>query len=450
MTISRSVLNIRFGYGLSPSIAPMQSVSKILLDLKTPNKLHEKFIRPSFLDRLVLFNKLQKARKDERKNGSKNKKQRLALQKKIKSWVAKDMQSFMAQAALSENGFEERLVAFWHDNFTVSGRNLELMLANGAYIDEAIRPNITLKFSDMLKAVVTHPAMLVYLDQYRSIGPNSPVGKKRKLGLNENLAREIIELHTMGVDSSYTQKDVREFAKLLTGLTLNKKGFFYNPRFVEPGAKVILGKTYGKGKPDINQIFAFLDDLSKSPETANHIAKKLAIHFVSNNPSKNLVASLKDIFIKSDGDLMALYEVLLNHKDSAAPLGDKIKWPLEYVVSAIRALSLSDDIKNASEKELKNLHSSMLAMGQDLFRPAGPDGWYEKNEKWINPPNLAARIEWGGNLANVYGQEIDPRILVKQVLGDSASQKLKYVVGDTESKWEGVALLLISPEFNRR
>ncbi len=449
MTLTKSTLNNRFGYGIQPNMTNMSSVSNVLSDLAKPDFFQKQFNRPSFKQRLNLFNKLQKARKDEQQNKTGSMQSVKDIQKIIRTWVIKDVHAFISKAALSENGFKERLVAFWNDHFTVSGRNQELMLAHGAYIDEAIRPNIAGKFSDILKASATHPAMLLYLDQHNSIGPNSIAGKKQKRGLNENLAREILELHTLGVGGSYSQNDVRQFAELLTGLTIGKVGSQFNPRFSEPGKKTILGNSYGTNKPNLQPILDFLDDLSIHQETAHHIAKKLAIHFVSENPSKILVKAIRTAFIKSGGELMALYEAMLNHPDSAMPLGDKVKWPIQYVISSIRALNLSQGLSKASDKELIDIHSAMLKMGQDLFRPSGPDGWSEAASYWITPPNLAARIEWAGGLANEHGQGVDPRILIKQVLGDSASEQLIYAVGDTESKWEGVALLLISPEFNR-
>ena len=450
MTISKSILNIRFGYGIAPNKPAFENIDDVLADLKKPDLQYKKFARPNFLDRLKLFENIKRARKAERESKSNDKTRSLALQKQARQIVQKDILAFIMQGAIAKNGFRERLVAFWHDNFTVSGKNLELKLANGAYIDEAIRANISAKFSDLLKASITHPAMILYLDQHVSIGPNSIIGKKRKKGLNENLAREVLELHTMGVNASYTQTDVRQFAELLTGLTINKQGFVFNPRISEPGKKKILGKYYGSEKPKLSHIMQFLDDLSLKSETAQHIAKKLAVHFISENPSKDLIAKIKQAYLDSGGDLIATYRAMLEHKDSAAPLGAKVKWPAEYVISAIRALDLSDDLEKAKPNELNKLHSSMIKMGQELFRPSGPNGWSEKAKDWITPANLAARIEWAGDLAFKYGQELDPRELILQILGETASKELIYSVGDTESKWEGIAFLLISPEFNRR
>jgi len=450
MTVSKAILNIRFGYGLSLIGEPMTSASSILADLKIPDNLSKKFISPSFKQRFDLFRQIQKARKEERQNKAGSKEQNKILTNKAKLITLNDMRSHLLRATISPNGFRERLVAFWADHFSVSGKNLQLMLAHGSYLNEAIRPNINRRFSDIFKAAITHPAMILYLDQNSSIGPNSTIGKKRKAGLNENLAREILELHTMGVGANYTQNDVRQLAKLMTGMSVNKDGFNYNRRAVEPGVKTILGKKYGSKKPDISDIITFFDDLTIHPQTANHIAKKLAIHFVSENPPKSLVSDLEQAFIKSKGDLMVVYKVLLSHAASVSSLGQKIKLPFEYVVSSIRALGLEKDLTKATPKELKEVHVAMMKMGQDLFRPSGPDGWSEKANDWISAPTLAARIEWAGGMANKYAQDIDPREQIKKVLGETASKELIYVVSDAESKWEGVALLLISPEFNRR
>jgi len=450
MTISKAILNIRFGYGLSLNGELMTSVSNVLADLKAPDNLSKEFTSLSFKQRFSLIKQLQKARKDERQNKTGAKEKVGRFTKKAQLVTVNDMRTHILRATISQNGFRERLVSFWADHFSVSGKNLQLMLAHGSYLNEAIRPNINRRFSDIFKAAITHPAMILYLDQNSSIGPNSTIGENRKVGLNENLAREILELHTIGVGASYTQNDVRQLAKLMTGMTIDKDGFSYNKRAAEPGTKTILGKKYGSKKPDISDIITFFDDLTIHPQTANHIAKKLATHFISNNPPKNLVSDLEQAFIKSKGDLMVVYKVLLSHVASASPLGQKIKLPFEYVVSSIRALGLGSDLTKATPKELSKIHVAMMKMGQDMFRPSGPDGWSEKASDWISAPTLAARIEWAGGMANKYAQDIDPREQIKKVLGETASKELIYVVSDAESKWEGVALLLISPEFNRR
>jgi len=418
--------------------------------LTVADPLDRRFARPSLIDRIELNADMQAAKRDERDKVSGVQARYKAAQNKSRSLITEDMQVYFSRAALSEHGFKERLVAFWSDHFTVSGKNQRLLMALGAYLDEAIRPNVAGSFADILKAVVTHPGMLFYLDQVSSFGPNSAVGQRGNRGLNENLAREVLELHTMGVDGSYTQEDVRQFAELLTGLRVNNSGFYYDKRTAEPGAEQILGKSYGD-RGGLNDVLAFLDDLAVHPDTATHIARKLAVHFIAENPPDDLVDAIAKTYRETNGNLMAVYNTLLEHPASAAPMGAKVKWPTEYVISTLRALNLAEEFAEMRPREVRNaIHSPMQAMGMNLFRPAGPDGWSEAAADWITPPTLAARIEWAIEVAKTYGQTIDPRKLLIEVLGDNTSNELQVAVAGAESKWEGVALLLVSPEFNRR
>ncbi len=443
------VLEIRFGYGVRPG-APPASVASYLSGLSSADPLAQKFSRPSLQRRIDFYLGLQAARADERNNKRGAQARVRELQQRMRAIVGEDMRAFLARATFSDNGFRERLVAFWADHFTVSGKEPATMLALGAYLNEAIRPNIAGRFSDILKAVVTHPAMLLYLDQNTSIGPNSREGMNTGQGLNENLAREVLELHTLGVAGSYSQNDVRQLAELFTGLSIDEGGFVFDAQAAEPGTGQILGKTWGSNNPALNDIFAFLDDLAINPQTASHIASKLAVHFISEAPPAGLVATMAETYSGSGGDLFQVYQTLLNHPASMKPPGSKAKWPTEYVVSSLRALDVGDELIGASLDDLQGLHTSMQAMGQDLFRAPGPDGLSEAAADWITPPTLAARIEWAGLLANKFGQDLDPRLLLDEVLGKVASPELRLVVAEAESRWEGVALMLVSPEFNRR
>ncbi len=384
MTLSKIILNIRFGYGIRSGGPNMTSITEALQGVKGADPLDRRFARPSMLERIGLHAELQAARRDQRKNVPGGKARFKAAQQKIRRWTGEDMQAYLVRAAMSEHGFKERLVAFWVDHFTISAKNQRLALTLGAYIDEAIRPNIAASFGEMLKAVTMHPGMLMYLDQVTSFGPNSQIGQRRDRG---------------GLDD----------------------------------------------------VLAFLDDLAVHPDTAAHIARKLAVHFVAENPPEDLVQALTKTYRDTGGDLMAIYQTLLEHPASAAPLGAKVKWPTEFVISAFRALNLVERLAEATPRELRSaLQLPLQAMGMDIFRAPGPDGWSEAAEDWITPPALAARIEWAVEAAKEYGQEIDPRALLDEVLGEGVSNALQIAVAGAESKWEGVALLLVSPEFNRR
>ena len=445
------LLAARFGYGVRPGQELPASVNAVLAALKDPDPLDRKFIRPTTKERIGLYQRLSEARKGERDNVAGAAERFRDIKLKAGQWVHQDMQAHFGRAAFSEQGFRERLVAFWVDHFTVAGKNQRVSLLIGSYLDEAIRPNIDGAFTDILKAVVLHPAMLEYLDQVSSIGPNSPIGQRRDRGLNENLAREVLELHTLGVGSAYTQNDVRRFAKLLTGLQIDKNGMKFNQRAAEPGRVRILGNQYGGDTPKLQHITDFLDDLAVHPETAKHIAHKMAVHFVSQDPDPDLVEALAKAFRLSKGNLHMMYTVLLKHPASRKSVRAKVKWPMEFVVSAVRVLDIGKVLTGITEAEFREgVILPLQTMGQNPFRPSGPDGWSEDAEDWITPAALAARIEWVAALAQNFGQDTDPRELLTEVLGSNVSSELQVAVTGAETKWEGVALMLASPEFNRR
>ena len=329
------------------------------------------------------------------------------------------------------------------------------MLRNAVphYMEEAIRPRISGTFAEMLKAVVTHPMMLFYLDQTASFGPNSPAARGRR-GLNENLARELLELHTLGVSAAYSQIDVRELAELLTGLTANAtSGFIFAPNRAEPEAETVLGKTYGGAAPVLDDIYAALDDLARHPATAQHLARKLAIHFTSDTPDEAMIARMAGAYLDSGGALTAMYEVMLNDPFSWSSFGQKVKQPVDFVSSSLRALALPT--RSLDRMNLTKLRSYIAAplgaMGQPLFRPGGPDGWPEAAEDWVTPAGLAARLQWSMAAPSAFYRSLpDPRVFVRTSLGTIADQRVRFAANSAESRREGVGLILASPAFQRR
>lgn len=346
----------------------------------------------------------------------------------------------------------ERLAWFWTDHFTVAPRSRIHLAWPATLRDEAIRPHLTAPFGQMLKAVALHPAMLQYLDQASSIGPGSKRGQARDKGLNENYARELLELHTLGVGAGYAQADVRELAKLLTGLTYTAgRGFVFDKARVEPGAETVLGKAYrGEGLDPILQV---LEDLARHPDTATHLARKLAVHFVADDPDPALVQALAREWRASDGDLGRVTGALLDHPAAWAPAAQKARPPGEFLVAALRALGLSADAVYgmADASFLRLLVAPLTAMGQEWEAAPGPDGWPEAAEAWITPAGLAARIQWA---MEVPGRLVTPlpdaRDLARAALGPRLGDRLAWAVGAAESRREGVGLVLSSPEFNRR
>ncbi len=294
--------------------------------------------------------------------------------------------------------------------------------------------------------------MLVYLDQNSSIGPNSMAGLDRGQGLNENLAREILELHTLGVGSGYGQADVTEFAELLTGIRLTKDGMRFMPRFAEPGAEMVLGVLYGSKNGSLAAVDAALRDIALRPETARHLAHKLAVHFVQDTPDEDLVEHITQAYLASDGDLRTTYGAFLEHPGAWVEALRKVKQPRDYVVSSLRAFGFEADfLRGLDRKEIRSgILNPLSSMGQTPNRPSGPDGWPEEAAAWITPATLSARIEWAMELARRFGQDLDPRVFLEGALGDAASENTSFLVAGSEAKWEGVALALASPEFNRR
>jgi uncharacterized protein (DUF1800 family) len=355
----------------------------------------------------------------------------------------------LARAKEAEAGFAERLVAFWTNHFTVSAKTQGVVrVLAGSFEREAIRANVFNRFDDMLLAATRHPAMLRYLDNAKSIGPNSFAGKRRSRGLNENHAREIMELHTLGVDGGYTQADVIAFAKVLTGWTFDRGGggpdeageFAFNPRWHEPGPQTILGKVYAQD--DVTQGEAVLRDLARHPATARHIARKFARSFVSDAPPDALVARLEANFRQSGGDLKALARTLLQSEEAWSTPPNKIKTPQEFLFSAVRGL----DIDVPANYVIR----AMRDLGQEPWNAGSPAGYPDDNGSWLAPDGLTNRLDLAEYLAERARSDHDPRRLAVELLGPSVPQETLQPIAFAESRKQGLALLLMSPDFQRR
>ncbi len=452
MVSQATIAQIKFGYGLGGK-AP-QTAADILARLGGPDRVREKYPVVPLARAVELARALARARKGEKAGKGGARAQLKAARREIDAAYGQGFVHALARIVETDNPFFERLTWFWADHFTATPKNASSRAAAPAYVDEAIRPHVTGRFADMLKAVVTHPFMLLYLDQVSSVGPNSAVGRKRGAGLNENLARELLELHTLGVGAPYTQDDVRQMAELLTGLTFSpRRGFVFRPEMAEPGAKRILGKRYGGGTPRLEQVFEALEDLALRPETARHLCTRLATHFVADSPDPGLVAEMEAAWRASGGDLPAVYEAMLGHPAAwAAPLA-KVKQPFDYVASALLALGFSGEELAALERRdiRRYLFEPLKAMGQPFMGAPGPDGWPEEAEAWITPQGLAVRIAWADAVARQVASRVgDPRRFVRRALNDAAGEDLLFAARAAETEAEGVMLVLASAEFNSR
>jgi uncharacterized protein (DUF1800 family) len=348
----------------------------------------------------------------------------------------------------AEIGFVERLVWFWSNHFCVSADRIASMA--GAYEREVIRPHVLGRFADMLLATEGHPAMLFYLDNAASIGPNSVAGINRTRGLNENLAREILELHTLGVRSGYTQDDVTRFAKVLTGWTFYQTGnpdhggeFVFMRRMHEPGAQMVLDKSYADA--GVEQGRAVLADLARHPSTAEHVARKLAIHFVADNPPPPLIERLTKTFRDTDGNLKELAKSLVTAPEAWDPARSKLKRPSEWRIAAFRATGVK-------QPDVQRVLRSQALMGEPLWRPPSPQGFPDHEGAWSD--GLGMRLDvanaFAGGVAERMGETLDPVAMLDEALGPLASPETRQTVARAGSRTQAVVLLLMSPEFQRR
>ncbi|OQW45141.1 MAG: hypothetical protein A4S16_13910 [Proteobacteria bacterium SG_bin6] len=370
-----------------------------------------------------------------------------------------------AQAALvSDTPFLERMAWFWANHFAVSADKLTVVGLAGLLEFEAIRPNLLGRFGDMLNAVERHPAMLLYLDQAGSIGPNSFVAERarrfapnRQLGLNENLAREIMELHTLGVRTGYSQADVTEFARAMTGWTVaglsrgplarivgnvgTPGDFVFADAVHEPGARTIMGKRYGQ--EGVAQAQAVLNDLATHPATARHIASKLARHFTGDTPPPALVGRLEADFQRTGGDLPSLYRALIEAREAWVEAPTKFKTPWEWTISATRAVG-------AREVPPQAVFGLLQQLGQPVWRPGSPAGYDDIAASWAGPDAVLRRVEAAERLATRAGGAIDARALAPKLFPGTLSAETGRVLASADSPGQAFALLLVSPEMMRR
>ncbi|WP_411966458.1 DUF1800 domain-containing protein [Mesorhizobium sp. ESP-6-4] len=362
-----------------------------------------------------------------------------------------EAQARFDKALTATPGFVERLVGFWSNHFCVSVAKAPVVRAcAGAFEREAIRPFVLGRFADMLLAVEHHPAMLFYLDNRQSIGPDSRAGKRRGRGLDENLAREILELHTMGVGSGYAQADVTSFANMLTGWTMaGREGrlgepgsFVFNANAHQPGKAVLLGKTYPDG--GMGQAEAALNDIARHPATARHIATKLARHFIADDPPPAAIARLATIFTKTDGDLRAIALTLIDMPEAWSTPLTKLRSPLDYVVALRRAVGAT--AVNEPQRSLRWLS----VLGEPLWRPPGPNGFPDRTDAWVSAEGLKTRLDIAWQAAKQADDIGDPDEMLASLIGTSVSAETRQAISRAEFRQQGLALLLMAPEFQRR
>ena len=428
---------------LAGQISNNHAVPDSIKELPDSKKVASSFIKFRQL-------RMQTLREDDSKDAMK------ALYRKNYSPASIYFRHVMARsiyAVTTVTPFHERLIQFWSNHFAVSNNTAKSMGLAGPFEVEAIRPNICGHFFDLLLAVEQHPAMLTFLNNDVSIGPDSRFAERRrnrKFGINENLGREMMELHTLGVNGGYTQADVIEVAKAITGWgvggpPLNRKitpGIFYFNEFIhEPGPRTILGKAYPED--GVRQGEAVIRDLARHPSTAKHIATKLVRHFVSDDPPSACVDRVAGVFLDTEGHLPSVYKALIDSEEAWRDVRGKYKTPQDLIYSSFRAL-------NYVPRNPWQFLRDFRVLGQNLWQPGSPAGWPDTEAAWAGSDSLYTRLEYASMMADRIGSRLDPEYLAASVLGPTVSSHTSRVVRQAESTQQGVALLLSSPEFQRR
>ncbi len=382
----------------------------------------------------------------------------------LRQTVLADLRARLLTALQSQRPFNERLALFWTNHFTVSIAKGSVRGLAGAFEREAIRPHIAGNFTELLRAAVLHAGMLRYLDNDVSAGPDSRLVRRlarrqradgqagpRITGLNENLARELLELHTLGVNGGYTQADVTALAQILTGWRLPMREWAalaegpahgrFDAAWHQPGSKIVLGKTYTAGPQALD---AVLRELTHHPSTARFIATKLARHFVGDSPPAALVARLAADFGRSGGDLASLYRSLIEAPEAWTPQAAKLKSPEEFAISSARLLRLGEGAL-ARQPDL-----GIAQMGQRVRAAPSPAGWPDRAEEWLGPDAVWKRVEWTSRVAAVLGRELDARALAVASLGPLLHADTLHQIQRAADGSQALALLLLSPDFQRR
>ncbi len=343
--------------------------------------------------------------------------------------------------------FSIRLLDFFSNHFSVSAVNNPMRALSPLLEREAIAPKLYGQFEDMLIAVEQHPAMILYLNNEKSIGPQSRMARRKKVGLNENLAREILELHTLGVDGGYDLKDIQELAMAISGWSVSRPkrestvGFIYREAGHQPGVRTVVGKRYAQ--KGISQGESILRDLARHPSTAKFVSFKLAQHLISDQPPEALVSAMTKTWLATDGNIKAVISTLIGHDSAWQPTLQKFKTPREFVVSSIRACDMG-----TRGRGIRQLVNTLAVMGQRPFNAGSPAGYSALGDAWSGSDALMKRIDWVSRLS-LYVKR-DPKHIAGQVFGEQLSDNTAQAMARAESRRQSLALLLLSPEFQRR
>lgn len=437
-----AIAAIRFGMGAQPGEIEARSsdtAEGLLREIQTPDHQEKLFSRrPGSEDLIARFMR-------EREKGGDRAVMRL-IRKDFRLVYGDEARLRTAAAVRTSTPFAERLVHFWSNHFTVSAKRPILAGLAGAYERETIRPYINGRFTDMLQAVVHHPAMILYLDNVLSIGPNSAMGQRANKGMNENLAREILELHTLGVDGGYTQQDVISLAKMLTGWSIARPSnaarpgrFRFYDRAHEPGQHRLLGKAYPE--EGVIQAETALDDIARHPSTIRHLSTKLVRHFTNYAPAEEDIHRIASVWRDTDGDLLQVSAALLKLPSAWEPL-TKLKAPNELLISSLRA---------SGDNRVKPwVIGALSLLGQAPWSAPSPQGWADNAQSWLGAAQVMRRIEFASAWLERARLDRSPLQLAEDSLGPFLDNDVRRAVGNAESREQALTVAMTSPAFQRR
>lgn len=390
----------------------------------------------------------KKAKGDEQKMQSMKKE----AQSFLRTHYRQQAQARHLQSVETPYGFQERIIQFWSNHFAISVDNRKLMPLAASIENDVIRQHWNGNFGDMLMASSKHPAMLLYLDNQLSIGPNSKVGKRRDKGLNENLAREILELHTLGVDGSYNQRDVIALAKAISGWGIKFQspdaGFRFANNLHEPGSITLLGKSYSQS--GVSQGESCLKALAAHQDTAKHLVDKLCQHFIGDTP-KDLSEQMVAAYSKGNGDLLPVYRLLLSSEEVNEPKSNRFRPPKEWLFAVLRSADIP-----LNDKQALNI---LNTLGQPPFKPGSPAGWSDQDRDYNSPSALTQRMQVANRLASAVIKSAKasgekPKVVVDKVIatlyGDAIDEHTKIVLSKADSAAMQLSLLWLSPQFQYR
>ncbi len=485
MALSTATLAaIRYGYGLRPGDDFPGDAAGVLAQVAAGVAEKPTFPRDGVAGRLERATRLLSVKAAEAKaaeGGKPNESIRQEMDKEAREIFRQDAMARLGRAVHSRLGFYERLVSFWANHFAVSVADfLPMGMIAGLHEVQAIRPKLGDKFSALLQAAVLHPALLISVQ-----GDGTTVAAEGSAPAlrNERLARQLLDAYTLGPDAGQAPDDLQAAARVLGGVTVDFRALtiLFEPRFSAPGPHVVMGKTYRGEEGGKQDHVLLLEDLAVHPKTAAHICRKLVRHFIADEAPEELVSAMTDAWEKSEGDLMQVYQAMLEHPRAWAEPGRKIKAPFEFVASTFRAIELSErslaglqrdmeidadgpvgkaielaagvraeDRRARADRAEALTLGALQRMGQPMWHPPRLEGHGDDAGAWMTPDQMRERISWARMVAGIFAQRIEPNALVVAALGDAVRPETKRLVEHAPSRLQGIGMVLASPEFNRR